>query len=129
MRRQDSAAAVAAVDQSPVLRQLLPKQIRERLLAACGSSDSRSFTDWNLDRPRLSTRAPAAGDRATRSAVVSDNDARHSSTFNHGTGLHLRRSHKEGQTLLPPRPRSSALLATQRFAGDVAGREVIDQRV
>ena len=130
MWRQDRAAALAAMDQPPFLRQVFPRGTSEGLLAPLGCSDIRSLTNWNFDRTRFSTRAPATGDRATGASVFLPNrNANHSTTINDRTGLHLRRADEERQTLLAPRTRPSALLATQRAAGDVAAGEAGDQRV
>jgi len=129
MRRQDSAAAVAAMDQPAVLRQLRPRWIGKDWLAALGGPSDRSFTDWTIFRTRLQTRAPAACDRATRATVFTNRNSARAGTVNAGTGLHLRRAHEERQALLATRPRSSALLAAQRPAGDATGGKVSDQRV
>jgi hypothetical protein len=82
MRRQDSAAAVAAMDQPPVLRRVFSRRAREGLLAAIVSSDDCSSTDRIVDRARLPARAPAAGDRTPRSNVFTIRHAAYSTTSN-----------------------------------------------
>lgn len=130
MRRQDSAAAVAAMDQPPVLRQLFSSRVCEGLPPAIGGSHDCSFTDRIVDRTRLQTRASTAGDRTPRATVFTTRHANHSTAGNTRTGLHLRRPHEKRQTLLPPRPRSSALLATQRHAEhDSRQTDRVDMRV
>jgi len=127
MRRENRAAALAFMDQSQVLRSVF-STIREGLLRAADSLNNSSFIDWSFNRTRLSTRTTATRDRASR-RLGTTRHANHSTTANNRTGLHLRRTHQERQTLLTPRSWASTLLATQRRARDVAGGEVNDQRV
>src|SRR5262245_27583603 len=122
MRREDRATALAFMDQPQVLRRLF-SWIVEGSVAATRLSDHHAFSRGNRIRPRLSTRTPAAGDRTAGSNL---NSARSTIACENRRGLYLRRAYEEGQALLPARSWSSALLATQRRAGDVAGGEADD---
>src|SRR5688572_12319064 len=122
MRRQDRATALARMDQPQILRSVFSRS-RQSVLATTRDRGEYFIAGRSFNRTRLPARATAAGDRTAGPSYFTVRRNRPSITGYNRTGLHLRRSHKERQTLLAPRQWFSALLATQRRTGDAPRRE------
>jgi hypothetical protein len=121
MRRQDRAATLASLDQPQVLRQLFSR-FRQNASATTRLCDVDSFVGGIFKRTRLPAGATTISDRAAGRVGLTDRCNSITPAF--GPGFYLRRAYEERQTVLAPRSWSSALLATQGPALDVAGGKV-----
>jgi len=123
MRREDRPAALACMDQSQVLRQVLSR-FGENALATSCLHDPHYFVRRIFLRAWLPARTASDCHRAARTVVVPDRY--NSTTHALRSGVYLRRPHEERQTVLAPRPWSSSLLAAQGNARDAASRKAND---
>jgi len=127
MRRQDSASALARLDQPAVLQQVL--------FAVCANALDSTYVGRNsvglprtADRPRVPSRTSTAGDSAHR-YFTRDKRITRAIASDSRTNLHVWCKNQERHTLLKACSWSSALLATQRRSGDAPSGKINYPRV
>jgi hypothetical protein len=127
MRRKDYSPALASLDESEVLRWLY-SAVPSRALAVVVSGDCHSLVPRFYFRSCSKAEPAATGYSTKRTCadiITTNCTGYHISDTGvpgRGTGLHLRRAHKERHAVLPSRAWSGTLLAAQRYAGNAASR-------
>ena len=128
MWRKDHSPALASLDESEVLRWLY-SAVPSRALAVVISRDCHSLVPRFYFRSCSEAEPTAIGypTKRTYAGIITTNCTGYQHISDtvvpgRGTGLHLRRAHKERHAVLPSRAWSGTLLAAQRYVGNAASR-------